>query len=156
GGIGTGEEYAAALRLGYAGVQMGTRFIATPECRAHDDYKRAIVAAREEDVVHSERITGVPVAVLNTPHVQRAGLRAGWLARWMLRGRRTKHLMRTIYALRSLRRLKLDSLAGASSSDYWQAGKSVRGIDAIEPAGEIVRRFAKTQDGLRIDGKLTT
>ena len=147
GGVGTGEEFAAALGLGYVGVQMGTRFIATPECRAHDDYKAAIVAASEEDIVHSERITGVPVAILNTPHVQRTGLRAGWVARWMLRGRRTKHLMRTIYALRSLRRLRHDSLAGASSSEYWQAGKSVRGIDSIEPAAEIVRRFAATARG---------
>ena len=34
GGIGDGAGFAAALRMGYAGVQMGTRFIATPECRA--------------------------------------------------------------------------------------------------------------------------
>ena len=33
------------LRLGYAGVQMGTRFIATPECRASAAYKQAIVRA---------------------------------------------------------------------------------------------------------------
>jgi hypothetical protein len=30
----------------------------------------------------------------------------------------------------------------AATEDYWQAGKSVAGIDVIEPAGEIVRRFA--------------
>jgi nitronate monooxygenase len=54
--------------------------------------------------------------------------------------------MRTIYALRSAWQLKRASLAGgageASSKDYWQAGKSVAGIRAVEPAGEIVRRFA--------------
>lgn len=150
GGIGTGEEFAAALRLGYAGVQMGTRFIATPECRAHDEYKQAIVAAREDDIVHTERITGVPVAVIRTPYVERTGLKAGRLARWMLRGRRTKHLMRSLYALRSLRRLRHDSLAGASSSEYWQAGKSVRGIDRVEPAAEIVRRCAATARGANV------
>ena len=42
GGIGDERGFVAALELGYAGVQMGTRFIATPECRAHDDYKRAV------------------------------------------------------------------------------------------------------------------
>jgi nitronate monooxygenase len=31
---------------------------------------------------------------------------------------------------------------GGSSRDYWQAGKSVAGIDTVEPAGSIVRRFA--------------
>lgn len=141
GGIGTERDFAAALRLGYAGVQMGTRFIATPECRASDAYKAAIVAATSSDIVHSERITGVPVAVIRTPYIERTGLRAGPVARWMLRRRRTKHLMRTIYALRSLWQLKRASLDGAGT-DYWQAGKSVDGIDRIEPVAAIVRRFA--------------
>jgi len=142
GGIGDGPGFAAALRMGYAGVQMGTRFIATPECRASDAYKQAIVKAREEDVVLSERITGVPVAILNTPYVQRLGTRSSPLARWMLRGRRTKHWMRSMYALRAAWQLKRDSLDPAGSREYWQAGKSVAVIDSIEPAGEIVRRCA--------------
>jgi nitronate monooxygenase len=48
--------------------------------------------------------------------------------------------------LRSAWQLKRASLAGGAgektSKDYWQAGKSVAGIRAVEPAGEIVRRFA--------------
>lgn len=143
GGIGTPEEFAAALRMGYAGVQMGTRFIATTECKTSEAYKQAILDAREEDIVLSERITGVPVAVINTPYIQRMGLRAGRFAKWMLRGRRTKHWMRTLYALKSLWQLKRSSLDEAATRDYWQAGKSVGGISTIEPAGEIVRRFAE-------------
>lgn len=143
GGIGTPEEFAAALRMGYAGVQMGTRFIATPECRASEAYKQAILDAGEDDIVLSERITGVPVAVINTPYIQRMGLRAGRFAKWMLRGRRTKHWMRTFYALKSLWQLKHSSLDATASRDYWQAGKSVAGITTIEPAGAIVRRFAE-------------
>ena len=142
GGIGDEAGFVAALRMGYAGVQLGTRFIATPECRAHPDYKRAIVEADEDDIVLTERVTGVPLAVIRTPYVERVGTRAGPIARWMLRGRRTKHLMRTIYALNSAWRLKRGSLHATSSKDYWQAGKSVAAINAIEPAGEIVRRFA--------------
>jgi nitronate monooxygenase len=142
GGIGTPAEFAAALRLGYAGAQLGTRFIATPECTAHPRYKQAIVEAREEDVVLTERLTGVPVAVLNTPYVQRLGLRAGPIARRMLRGRRTKHWMRTIYGLRSLWQLRRSLARGEATRDYWQAGRSVAGIHAIEPAADIVRQFA--------------
>src|SRR5207244_10161626 len=93
--------FVAARRMGDAGVQLGTRFIATPECHAHPDYKRAIVEADEDDIVLTERVTGVPLAVIRTPYVERVGTRAGPIARWMLRGRRTKHWMRTIYALRS-------------------------------------------------------
>ncbi len=142
GGIGTPEQFVHALRLGYAGVQLGTRFIATTECRASDAYKQAIVAAGEDDIVLSERITGVPVSVINTPYIRRMGLRAGPLARWMLRGRRRKRLMRSLYAVKSLWQLKRASLDETGDKDYWQAGKSVAGIHAVEPAGEIVQRFA--------------
>ena len=128
--------------MGYAGAQLGTRFIATSECRASEAYKRAILEAREEDIVLTERITGVPVAVINTPFVRRTGTKSGALARFLLRGRRTKHWMRTIYALRSLWQLKRGLMRETASLDYWQAGKSVAGIDHVEPAGEIVRRFA--------------
>jgi nitronate monooxygenase len=142
GGIGTEADFIGALRMGYAGVQMGTRFIATGECRASDAYKAAILRAREEDIVLTERITGVPVAVIRTPYIERRGLKAGPIARWMLRGRRTKHLMRTLFAIRSLFELKRASLDETGRREYWQAGKSVAGIEAIEPAGTIVRRFA--------------
>jgi nitronate monooxygenase len=142
GGIGSEEDFVAALRLGYAGVQMGTRFIATTECNAHDDYKQAILDAEEDDIVLSERITGVPVAVIRTPYIDKVGTRAGPIARWMLRGRRTKHWMRMIYSLQSLWKLKRSSLRPMSSKDFLQAGKSVAGVHRIEPAAEIVRRFA--------------
>lgn len=142
GGVGDAGAFVELLDMGYDAVQLGTRFIATNECTAHQGYKEALVRAQPSDIVLTERVTGVPLAVINTPHVQRIGTRASPLARWMLRGRRTKHFMRAVYALRSAVALKRASLNGGSSSDYWQAGKSVEGIHAIEPAGDIVRRFA--------------
>ena len=107
-------------------MQLGTRFIATTECRASEAYKQAILRAEEKDIVLSERITGVPVAVINTPFIQRMGLKAGPIARWMLRGRRRKSWMRTIYALKSLWQLKHASLDETGEKDYWQAGQSRR------------------------------
>ena len=142
GGIGDAAGFVASLYLWYAGAQLGTRFIATVECTAHPEYKSAIVAADEDDIVLTERVTGVPLAVIRTPYVERVGTRAGPIARWLLRQRRTKHFMRTWYTLNSAWRLKRGHFAGPSSRDYWQAGKSVSGITGIEPAGEIVRRFA--------------
>ena len=142
GGGGTPEQFVEALRLGYAGVQMGTRFIATTECRASTPYKQSILDADEDDIVLTERLTGIPVAVINTPYVQRQGTKSGHLARWMLRGRRTKHLMRTIYALKSARELKRTSLDEEGTKDYWQAGCSVSGIQEILSAREVVRRCA--------------
>jgi len=146
GGVGSEEEFRAMLGLGYDAVQMGTRFIATEECTAHGDYKRAILDAEERDIVLTERVTGVPLSIIRTPAVDRMGTKAGPLARLLLKGRRTKHLMRAIYSMRSAWQLKEASLRGASSREFWQAGKSVATIRSVERAGEIVRRFARAQE----------
>jgi nitronate monooxygenase len=80
------------------------------------------------------------------------GLHAGPLARWMLRGRRRKRWMRSIYALKSLFQLKHASLDESGQKDFWQAGKSVDGIHSVEPAGAIVRRFAAAADAAGLKG----
>lgn len=145
GGIGDAAGFVDALRMGYAGVQCGTRFIATIECDASDSYKRALLAATADDVVLTERITGVPVAVLNTPVVIRMGLKANAVERWLLRHPRTKHLMRTSFVLRSV--FSLRDGAKKPDSQFWQAGKSVATIDRIEPAGDIVRAWGEAGRG---------
>jgi nitronate monooxygenase len=141
GGIGTPAEFARALATGYDAVQIGTRLIATTECTASEAYKAAIVAAGEADIVLSERITGVPLAVIRTPYVERVGTRAGPIARRMLRGRRTKHWMRQIYAVRSALQLRKASLDPKGSRDFWQAGRSVAGIDSVQPVAEVLAGF---------------
>lgn len=143
GGIGDEAAFTRALDMGYAGVQLGTRFIAATECRAHEDYKRKIVEAREEDIVLTDKISGVPVAIIKTPYVERVGTKAGPVARALLRHPRAKHWMRMFYSLQSIWQLKRASQLGATYKDYFQAGKSVAGITKVEPAGEIVARFAE-------------
>lgn len=141
GGIGAPAEYVGALAMGYTGVQLGTRFIATTECDAHRDYKSAIVQAHERDIVLTEKISGVPVSVINTPYIEKIGTKAGPIAKWFLRGNKTKHLMRTFYTLQSIWTLKRASLHGTRYRDFFQAGKSVQGIRQIKSAGDIVREF---------------
>jgi nitronate monooxygenase len=142
GGIGDEHAFVRALELGYAGVQLGTRFIATKECRAHEDYKSAIVRARESNIVLTDKISGVPVSVIETPYVARVGTRANPVMRRLLRHPRTKHYVRMFYSLKSIWQLKHASLRGMSYKDYFQAGKSVETIDRIESAADIVQRFA--------------
>lgn len=146
GGVGDAREFTRQLRIGYAAVQLGTRFIATPECQASPAYKQAIVDADADDIVLTERLTGVPVAVIRNAYIDRLGTKAGAFARWMLRGRRRKHWMRTWYALRSVRRLKKSLMTDDVRREYWQAGRSVAGIHGIVPAGDIVRDFAAALD----------
>ena len=141
----------------HAGVQLGTRFIATTECRAHPDYKAAILDATADDVVLTERLTGVPVAVLRNEYVERIGTRAGPVARALLRHPRTKHWMRALYGLRSAWALRKSLEQSEGERDYWQAGRSVAHIHEIEPAGEIVARFARAaaRAGLATGGSRT-
>jgi nitronate monooxygenase len=148
GGIGDEQRFVEALEMGYAGVQMGTRFIAASECSAHPDYQRAIVKAQASDIVHTEKISGTACAVINTPYIQKVGTKAGPVAKILLRRPRAKRLMRLIYGIRSLWQLRRASLHGLNYKDYFQAGRSVRGITAIEPAGDIVRRFAAAAKAL--------
>ena len=143
GGISTRDAYRDALQLGYEGVQIGTAFIASTECSASHAYKQAIINAQEADIVLSECLTGVPVSVIRTPGIERMGTKAGPIARWLLQGDRTKHLMRSFYALRSVVRFKKSLQDETGQRDYWQAGKSVAGVKQVRPAGEIIRELTK-------------
>ena len=145
GGISTPDEFIHALTMGYAGVQMGTRFIATTECNAPEPYKQAIINANESDIVLSERVSGTPVSLIHTPYIDRMGLKANRFEKWMLHGQKRKYLMRTIYLLRSLWKLKQAVLDKNGMYDYWQAGKSVTGIDSIEPVSIIVEQFTRAE-----------
>jgi len=140
GGVGDATGFVNALRMGYAGVQCGTRFIATRECDASETYKAAILNADENGIVLTERLTGVPLAVIDTPAIRRMGLHANAAERWLLKNPRTKHLMRSFFAVKTAWSLRRG--ARVDRSQLWQAGKSVAGIHSIEPAGAIVRRWA--------------
>jgi len=148
GGISRPEQFRQALDLGYAGVQLGTRFIATHECSAHNDYKQAIVRSQESDIVLTEKVSGVPVSVIRTPYIDKIGTKAGPIARWLLRHPRFKHWMRMFYSLMALWKLKRASLEGSGYKDYWQAGKSVEGIDRVLPVAELMQSYADSlKDG---------
>ena len=61
GGIADSRGIVAALALGACGVQIGTRFLCSDECTAHENYKKAIVSAKDRDAVVTGRSTGHPV-----------------------------------------------------------------------------------------------
>jgi len=144
GGVGDEETFKRMMGLGYEAVQMGTRFVASQECRASEPYKKAILDADEQDVVLTERLTGVPVSVIKTDYVEKIGLKAGPLSRFLLKQPRTKHWMRLYYSLKSFHDFRRSIHKPRPYDEYWQAGKSVAGIERVEPAGEIVRRFGES------------
>ena len=64
GGIATGKQLNAALALGAIGVQVGTCLLVSEECPIHDNYKNAVIKARDLDTVVTGRSVGAPVRIL--------------------------------------------------------------------------------------------
>jgi len=153
GGVGGEDELNDALRLGYDGVQMGTRFIATDECNTSDNYKRAIIEANEEDISWTKRISGVPISVIKTKNFRQEN---SWLVRKLLSGK-FKHLARTFINSISYWRLKSikqsDEKNGSpKSTELYSAGKSVGAIDNTVSATVIMRELGESINRVKTSG----
>lgn len=142
GGVSDEKAFLNILDMGYAAVQMGTRFLATKECMIPNDYKQAIVDSKEEDIVWTNKLAGTISSVIKTPDIERGGLMVNPIFGFLLRQRSTKKLMRTLLLLRSIRTHK-KVIQTPGYGQIWQAGKGIGTIHEIEPAGAIVQRFQK-------------
>ena len=144
GGVGSELELAKALKIGYDGVQMGTRFIATDECTTPQDYKDAIVKAKEEDITWTTKLTGVPISVINNSKLKKNN---SWPIRRLLDSR-FKHRIRVLITAISFWRMRAFSKGkGKSSKDLWSAGKSVETVNSIESATVVMERLGESIDG---------
>lgn len=65
GGIADGRGMAAAFALGAKAVQMGTRFVLSEECIAHENYKHAVLKAKDRATVMTGLTTGHPVRIID-------------------------------------------------------------------------------------------
>jgi nitronate monooxygenase len=139
GGIGNTDDFKKALAMGYAGVQLGTRFLATTECQITDSYKRAIVAAQESDIVWTNKIAGNNSSVIKTADIMRGGLRTGPIITYMLKQPRLKKYARMYLMSRGLKRYKKTTFSDAYQ--YWQAGKGVDNITSIESSATVIKAF---------------
>lgn len=64
GGIASGSQMTAALAMGASGIQIGTILLASEECDVHENYKKAILKAHDNDTTVILKNTGAPVRVL--------------------------------------------------------------------------------------------
>ncbi|MFQ5952520.1 MAG: NAD(P)H-dependent flavin oxidoreductase [Candidatus Omnitrophota bacterium] len=71
GGIFDGKDVAKFLRLGAKGVQIGTRFVATYECSAADEFKQLYISAEEKDLVFIQSPVGMPAKVIRTKFIDK-------------------------------------------------------------------------------------
>ncbi|MEM7106168.1 MAG: nitronate monooxygenase [Bacteroidota bacterium] len=140
GGIGNAEDFKKALEMGYAGVQMGTRFLATHECQVTNSYKQAIVDAKEEDIVWTNKIAGNNSSMIKTDDIMKGGLRTGPIISYMLTKKRLKKYARMYLMSRGLKNYSKTTFD--DDVQYWQAGKGVDNIKSIESVADVVKAFA--------------
>ena len=137
GGIFDGRGIAAALMLGAAGVNLGTRFIASTEAPGSEEWKQAIIRANSEDLIKVEvlnDISPVPGAVgfgtvlrsLHTPFLDE------WSAKREEARRDRDRLRGEILATHQ---------AGRPHETLLTAGQTAGGIKEILPVAEIMRRL---------------
>jgi enoyl-[acyl-carrier protein] reductase II len=129
GGVADGAGIAALLALGADAVQLGTRFIATPEASVHENYKRAVLAAGVDGSTLVAR-GKLPIRQLKNAFSERynAAERAG----------ATQAELDALFKASSLKQAALD---GDVEWGKVEAGQSAGLVDEILPAAEVVRRL---------------
>jgi enoyl-[acyl-carrier protein] reductase II len=133
GGVADGAGIAALLALGADAVQLGTRFIATPEASVHENYKRAVLAAEIQDTCL--------VGPRSLPIRQ---IRNAFTKKFDAAGEEERE------ALFNGTSLKKAALDGDVEWGKVEAGQSAGLIDDIVPAGELFRRLVReTEEATR-------
>ena len=140
GGVGNKTEMDQMLAWGAEGVSVGSPFIASVEAPITDEYKQACVDYNAEDIVLTERISGTPCTVINTPYVQKVGLRSPWIERML---NTNKRLKKWVKMLRFYLGMKATEVAAqqVTYKTVWVAGPSIQHTKAVEPVREIIRRL---------------
>lgn len=144
GGIGDHHAYTKALAMGYEAVQIGTALIATQECKVPTDYKQAIVDAKAKDIVYTLNMTGVKVSVINTPYIQKLGLIPSALLQWMLTRPWLKKVVRLYFMIRTIKNLKGMIKGSKAQEGFYQAGKSVEGVQEITSVEALLKGLSQT------------
>lgn len=129
GGIADLRGARAALALGAEGIQMGTRFVATHECEAHENYKNLILKAGIRDAIVTGASIGHPARVIKTKFakkIKQLEVASPEEAEEMLVG--------------SLRKAFID---GDLENGSFMAGQSAGLINEIKSVSEIVEEFGE-------------
>jgi nitronate monooxygenase len=140
GGVGTKAELNTMLAHGAEGVSVGSPFISSEEAPITEAYKQACVTYGADDIVLTERISGTPCTVINTPYVQQIGTRSPWLERLL---NKNKPLKKWVKMLRFRIGMKATEAASQTATyrTVWVAGPSIAHTKAVEPVRAIVSRL---------------
>lgn len=137
GGISTGAGIASMLAAGAEGVSVGTRFIATTEAAVGDGYKNGIITAGMSDIVLTEKLSGTPCTIIDTPYARKIGYKQTWFERLMNRNKTLKKYVKMIIAVRGMKRLE-KSIKPNNYNNLWCAGQSVEHIKSVVPVRDVI------------------
>lgn len=131
GGIGTGRSMLAAFALGAEAVQIGSRFVASPESSGHEYFKQAVIDAKEGDTKLSMKKL-VPVRLLKNKFFEEVKAMED-------RGAEGGELLELLGRARS----KKGMFEGDMEDGELEIGQISGYIDAMKPAGEIVKEIVE-------------
>lgn len=137
GGIANGHSICSMLAVGAAGVSIGTRFIASNEAQVSDEYKNAVVNAHMSDIVLTERVSGTPCTIIDTPYAKRIGYKQNYFEKLLNKNSSTKKYFKMLTQIRGMKRLEAAVKPG-NYNNLWCAGQSVELIDDIQSCKHIV------------------
>src|SRR6478735_1743440 len=148
GGVAHGKDIRQALQWGAAGVSVGTIFIACHEADISPEYKQAMVDYGEKDIVRTNKLSGSPLTVINTPYVQQLGTKAN-LLEWILNNNKTlKKYAKMLIAFRGMKAVEKAAF-GATYKTAWCAGPAIEYVKSIQPMANIIRTLTKEYDEAR-------
>ena len=140
GGVGCKADIDDMLSYGAEGVSVGSPFIASVEAGVTDDYKQACVDYGADDIVMTERISGTPCTVINTPYVQKIGTKQTWIESVLNKNKRLKKWVKMIRFSIGMNATK-NAATKATYKTVWVAGPSIEHTNGILPTKDIVRRL---------------
>ena len=140
GGVGCKADVDEMLGYGAEGVSVGSPFIASEEAEVTDEYKQACVDYGADDIVMTERISGTPCSVINTPYVQKIGTKATWLEGIL---NKNKTLKKWVKMIRFSIGMKATEKAAtqATYKTVWVAGPSISHTKGVLPVRKIVQHL---------------
>tara|TARA_R110002051_G_scaffold703_14_gene3390 strand:+ start:2281 stop:3225 length:945 start_codon:yes stop_codon:yes gene_type:complete len=140
GGVGDKSELEEKMSYGAVGVSIGSPFIASEEAGVSKEYKEACVAYGAKDIVVTQKISGTPCTVINTPYVQEIGTEQSWIESLL---NKNKWLKKYVKMLRFLKGTNMvtKAAAGATYKTVWVAGPTIEHTTSIEPLQKIIQRF---------------
>lgn len=138
GGIASADDIKEVMAWGAAGVSVGTIFIASNEADVTPEYKQAMIDYGAKDIVRTNKLSGSPLTVINTPYVQQMGTEASWLERLMNKNKRLKKYIKMILAFRGMKAVE-KAATGATYKTLWCAGPAIEHVHSIRPMKEIVQ-----------------